>query len=124
MTPLIASDDCLQLALLLGPSLIWQVARLEAHEESLAARLMSVEMSAEEQRRQYERRLLEATELLRSAQHDAARASEQEVSAHEAQVRLDLRAQIERRGATDDTADDSTDDTADDSTDDTPSSRR
>jgi hypothetical protein len=54
------------------------VARLEAHEESLAARLMSVEMSAEEQRRQYERRLLEATELLRSAQHDAARASEQE----------------------------------------------
>ena len=124
MTPLIASDDCLQLALLLGPSLIWQVARLEAHEESLAARLMSVEMSAEEQRRQYERRLLEATELLRSAQHDAARASEQEVSAHEAQVRLDLRAQIELRGATDDTADDSTDDTSDDSTDDTPLSRR
>ena len=111
-----------------GPSLIWQVARLEAHEESLAARLMSVEMSAEEQRRQYERRLLEATELLRSAQHDAARASEHEVSAHEAQVRLDLRAQIELRGATDDTADDSTDDstddTSDDSTDDTPSSRR
>ena len=107
-----------------GPSLIWQVARLEAHEESLAARLMSVEMSAEEQRRQYERRLLEATELLRSAQHDAARASEHEVSAHEAQVRLDLRAQIELRGATDDTADDSTDDTSDDSTDDTPLSRR
>ena len=124
MTPLIASDDGLHLALSLGPSLTWQVARLEAHEESLAARLMSVEMSAEEQRRQYERRLLEATELLRSAQHDAARASEHEVSAHEAQVRLDLRAQIELRGATDDTADDSTDDTADDSTDDTPSSRR
>ena len=100
------------------------MARLEAHEESLAARLMSAEMSAEEQRRQYERRLLEATELLRSAQHDAARASEQEVSAHEAQVRLDLRAQIELRGATDDTADDSTDDTSDDSTDDTPLSRR
>ena len=83
---LIASTDCPPS----GSSLIWQVARLEAHEESLAARLMSVEMSAEEQRRQYERRLLEATELLRSAQHDAARASEQERSAHEAQVRLDL----------------------------------
>jgi hypothetical protein len=44
------------------------------------SQVANIRMSAEEQRRQYERQLVEVTELLRSAQHGAARVSEQEVS--------------------------------------------
>ena len=69
----------------IAPSLE-QVARLEAQEESLAARLLAVETSAEEQKRHYERRLRESADLLKQSKHELSVVAEEERGSHESQV--------------------------------------